>query len=81
MDMSLLAMQTATVKNGEIRIPVRRLEHLKDGSKVAVLAFENHIEVMSFDDLEDRMFCARASEYVLAREWNTPEEDEAWKDL
>ncbi|MFZ0548160.1 MAG: type II toxin-antitoxin system prevent-host-death family antitoxin [Candidatus Promineifilaceae bacterium] len=22
-----------------------------------------------------------ASEYVLAREWNTPEEDEAWADL
>ncbi len=31
--------------------------------------------------LSDAMLCAIASEPVLGKEWNTPEEDVAWADL
>ncbi len=31
--------------------------------------------------LTDAMMCAIVSEPVLAKEWNTPEEDAAWADL
>jgi hypothetical protein len=33
------------------------------------------------DGLSDAVDCMIISEEVLGKEWNTPEEDEAWKDL
>ncbi len=60
---------------------------------VAMVAYEDYIAVQEelnrqrtirraqrrrVADARATMF---ASEQVLAREWNTPEEDEAWKDL
>jgi len=33
------------------------------------------------EKMDDSMLSMLASEDVLAKTWNTPEEDEAWKDL
>src|SRR5437868_132447 len=38
-------------------------------------------ELMNDPDFRLNMATAFASEHVLAREWLTPEEDEAWRDL
>lgn len=34
-----------------------------------------------YDPWEDLMACALASESVLAEDWNSPEDIEAWQDL
>ena len=39
------------------------------------------VELIGDEDFRANMATAFASEQVLAREWLTPEEDEAWRDL
>lgn len=39
------------------------------------------LNVRSRQDYDERFSCMIASETVLAREWLTAEEDEAWKHL
>ena len=36
---------------------------------------------MKKEKISDAMMCAIMSEEALAKNWDTPEEDEAWKDL
>jgi hypothetical protein len=36
---------------------------------------------MGKDKINEALLCMLASEEVLAKTWNTLEEDEAWKDL
>ena len=38
-------------------------------------------EDSELEEISDVMFAMLASEEVLAEAWNTPEEDETWKDL
>jgi len=33
------------------------------------------------DDINEALLCMLASEDVLSKAWNTPEDDEAWKNL
>ncbi len=51
------------------------------GSMRAKPEYQNLAELMSDADFRANMATAFASEQVLAREWLTPEEDEAWRDL
>lgn len=60
---------------------------------VAVMAYEDYLAVREFlsiqrsarhsqpNQLQESRATMYASEQVLAREWDTPEEDEAWADL
>ncbi len=82
--MTIVEIRTATVtEKGQISIPksVRTNNSFKKGSKIAILAFENHIELRPMHQISEGMKTAIASQKVLAREWNTKEEDEAWKNL
>ncbi len=82
--MSLIGIRSATItEKGQISIPkqIRDIEGLKTGSKVAILAFDNHIEIKSMETLNKEMATALASEKVLAKDWLSKEEDEAWKTL
>ncbi|HLD04947.1 MAG TPA: AbrB/MazE/SpoVT family DNA-binding domain-containing protein [Candidatus Nanoarchaeia archaeon] len=82
--MSLLEMKSATIsKKGQIAIPkdLRKKGGFKEGSKIAILTFNDHIEIRPLKKINESMLTALASENVLAKDWNTPEEDEAWKDL
>jgi AbrB family looped-hinge helix DNA binding protein len=82
--MPLLEMRTATVtEKGQIAIPknMRTLEGIKEGTKIAILAFENKIELRPLKQFNEKMFPALASEKSLAKDWLTKEEDEAWKHL
>jgi len=82
--MPLLEMRTATItEKGQIAIPkdIRKLEGFKEGSKIAILAFDNKVELRSLQQLNEKMFPALASERSLAKDWLSKEEDEAWKDL
>jgi len=80
----LLEMKSATItKKGQISIPkeVRKSAGLKPGSKVAILCFTNRVELRPMKHLSEGMEAFLMSNEALAREWLTPEEDEAWKDL
>ena len=82
--MPLLEIRTATVtEKGQIAIPkdIRKLEGFKEGTKIAILAFDNKIELRPLKQFNEKMFPALASEKSLAKDWLTKEEDEAWKDL
>ena len=82
--MPLLEMRTATVtEKGQIAIPksIRKLEGFKEGTKVAILAFNNNVELRPLKQFSEKMFSALASEKSLAKDWLTKKEDEAWKDL
>ena len=82
--MPLIEVKTAKItEKGQIAIPkdIRDIEGFKKGSKVAILAFEDRIELRPMKQMHEKMFTALASEKSLAKLWNTKEEDEAWKNL
>ena len=82
--MPIIEMKTATItEKGQISIPkdIRALEGFKEGSKVAILAYEDRVELRPLKQINERMFTALASEKTLAKDWSSEEDDEAWKDL
>ena len=84
MQMPLIEVKTAKItEKGQIAIPkdIRNMEGFKEGSNVAILAYEDRIELRPMKQVSERMFTALASEKSLGKLWNTKEEDEAWKHL
>lgn len=81
--MSLLEIKTATItEKGQIAIPKDiRKNGFRTGSKVAILAFKDHIELRPMEQISEKMFTAIASEKILARDWNSKEDELAWKNL
>ena len=77
-------IKTATITTkGQICIPhvARTMKGFKEGSKVSILVYPDRVELRPMKQLSEKLFPALVSEDVLAKEWNTKEEDEAWKDL
>ncbi len=77
-------IKTVTVTSkGQICIPyaARTMKGFKEGSKVSILVYSDHVELRPMEQVSEKLFPALVSEEVLAKEWNTKEEDEAWKDL
>jgi len=77
-------IKTATITSkGQICIPhlARAIRGFKEGSKVSVLVYSDRVELRPMKQVSEKLFPALVSEEVLAKEWNTKEEDEAWKDL
>ena len=67
---------------GQITIPKNlRDERFREGHKVALLAYEDRIEIRTISYLSEKLGTAFASEKSLAKDWESPEEDEAWEDL
>ena len=70
---------------GQISIPseVRAIIGFEEGTKINIISYNDRVELrpMKKEKLSDAMICAIMSEEALAKNWDTPEEDEAWKDL
>lgn len=82
--MELIDMRTVTITSkGQISIPneMRKTKYFKTGSKIAILAFEDRIELRPINDITEKLFSAIASENSLAKTWNTRKEDKKWKKL
>lgn len=82
--MPLIEVKTAKItEKGQISIPkdIRESKGFKEGLKVAILAYDDRIELRPLEMINERMLTALASEKVLAKDWNSKEEDDAWKDL
>ena len=82
--MPLVEMNTAKItEKGQIAIPkdIRQLEGFEEGDKIAILAFEDRIELRPLKQFNERMFTALVSEKVLAKDWLSKEDEEAWRHL
>ena len=82
--MVLLEMKTTKITGkGQIAIPkdIRDKEGFKEGTKIAILAFDDRIELRPFSQISDKMFTLLASEKSLAKDWLSKEDEEAWKNL
>ena len=76
--MTILEMGIARITDkGQISIlrEIRELEHFIKGSKVAILAFEDHVEIRLLKEFNKKLFPTLASEKVFARDWLTKEGD------
>ncbi len=79
-------IRTAMITSkGQICIPsiARNLAGFKKGSKISIVVYADRVELkpLKKKNMNDALSYMLASEEVLAEAWNTPEEDEAWKDL
>ena len=74
-------MKTATITSkGQISIPKEiRSKEFKTGSKVAILAYKDRIEIRPLKKVSKRLETVLASQRALAKDWD--QEDKIWKDL
>ena len=82
--MALLEIKTVTITGkGQIAIPrdIRELEGFEEGGKIAILAFENRVELRPLKQFNEKMSTAFASEKSLAADWLSKEDEIAWKNL
>lgn len=82
--MSLIDIRSVKITNkGQIAIPrgVREMKGFKTGERLAVLSFDDHIELRPIKQIDESMNTAIATEKVLSKDWNSNEEEEAWKNL
>lgn len=82
--MPLMEIKTATItEKGQITIPkhIRETEGFKIGSKIVILAFKDHVELRPIKQISEKMATAIASEKSLAKDWNSKEDEKAWKNL
>ena len=84
----LIEVKTVKITSkGQIAIPkdIRELEGFEEGEKIAILAYDDHIEIRTLKTIKKMMKGSLAtailSEKTLAKDWETKEEDVAWKDL
>jgi len=82
--MELIEIKTVKItEKGQIAIPkdIRMLKGFKEGSRVAILAFKDRIELRPLKDLTEDMFLLSIAEKTFAKDWLSKEEDEIWKNL
>jgi len=79
-------IRTATItQKGQICIPniARNLAGFKEGTKISVVVYNDRVELRPLKKgrMNDALMCMIASEKVLAKNWLSKEDEEAWKDL
>ncbi|WP_421907852.1 AbrB/MazE/SpoVT family DNA-binding domain-containing protein [Methanolacinia petrolearia] len=80
--MDLIEIKTGKLtEKGQVVIPKSVREKFREGTKVAIIAYDDRIELRPLDDVDELLSCAYASEKVLAGDWDSKEEDEAWSNL
>ncbi|MEI7961374.1 MAG: AbrB/MazE/SpoVT family DNA-binding domain-containing protein [archaeon] len=80
----LIDIKSATItEKGQISISksLRGKKGFSEGSKIAILNFDDHIEIRKMDEIEEKFGSAFASEKSLGKIWNLKEEDKRWKKL
>ena len=73
---------TKITGKGQICIPKEaRIKDFKIGSKISIIVYNDKIELRPLKKLSDAMMAMLLSENVLAKNWLSKEDEEAWKDL
>ena len=82
--MSLVDIRSATITDkGQIAIPreMRQIKGFKTGSKIAIIAFQDHVELRPLSELEEKFRCYNLSKKSLSKDWLSKEDEKAWKNL
>jgi len=82
--MTLIEIKTVTITDkGQIAIPksIRTQQGFSTGSKLAILTYDDCIELRPVSQISSKLKTAVASEKALAKDWNSAEDDKAWKNL
>jgi len=80
--MPLIDIKTGTItEKGQIVIPRAVRGTFRPGEKVAIIAYDDRIELRPLETVNEALSCAYASEKTLKKDWDSKEEDEAWKNL
>ena len=82
--MALFELKSAKItKKGQIAIPkdIRDLEGFKEGTKIAIRACNDRIELRPLNQIKEKMFTMLAREKALAKDWLSKEAEKAWKSL
>ena len=68
---------------GQICIPhsARNSPLFKNQERINVIVYEDKIELRPMRKINEAIMCMLASEEVLAKNWLSKEDEEAWKDL
>jgi len=78
-------IRTATITSkGQICIPnvARNLVGFNNGTKISIIVYSDRIEIKPLKKgINEALMCMLASEEVLAKNWLSKEDEEAWKDL
>ena len=79
-------LRTATItQKGQICIPniARNIAGFKEGTKISVVVYADRVELRALkkETMNEALLCMLASEEVLAKNWLSKEDEEAWKDL
>ena len=80
----MLEVKSAKItEKGQICIPgeLRKASGFRIGAKVAIFAYKDRMEVRPIGSISEKIETAIASERSLAKDWLSPEEDRAWKNL
>jgi AbrB family looped-hinge helix DNA binding protein len=80
----LVEIRSVTItEKGQIVIPkeLRKMKGFKKGEKIAILAYDNRIELRPIEQINEGIGTYIASEKSLAKSWNSKEDDKAWKNL
>lgn len=80
----IIEIKTVTItEKGQICIPnsARSLKCFKEGTKIGIIVYENKIELRPLKQIKKGMEYAIASEKALEEDWNSPEDEKAWKNL
>ena len=80
--MPLIDIKTGKItEKGQIVIPQAVRKTFLPGGKVAIIAYDDRIELRPLETVDEALSCAYASEKTLKKDWDSKEEDEAWKNL
>ena len=82
--MEIKEIKTVTItEKGQIVIPriARMSKGFEEGSKITLIVFEDRIELKPINQINEGFSRALISESAFAKDWNSKEDDEAWKDL
>lgn len=80
---AIIGFKEMTVSSkGQIVIPKNlRNSTFPEGSHAAIVAYADHIEIRPLSYVLEKLECALTSQPSFAKEWDTPEEDQAWDNL
>ncbi|MBS3164970.1 AbrB/MazE/SpoVT family DNA-binding domain-containing protein [Candidatus Woesearchaeota archaeon] len=81
--MALQAIRTVTITGkGQVSIPkeLRKRGTFAEGSRIAILSFDDHLELRPMSQVQKRLETAIASERAL-KDWRRKGEARAWKGL
>ncbi len=86
MEEEIKEIRTATITNkGQVCIPyrARTIAGFKEGTKISIIVYADKVELrpLKKEKMNEALLCMLASEDVLANNWLSKEDEEAWKDL